>query len=110
MGSVNDYKTIERGIDTEQDPAQHRRPARCTRTTCYAGEEADVQILVDGSDSNTAGIALGYAEAVVQTYAAQLRSDAQVRRGGQACKCPSSRASASGTTATSSPRTTSCRD
>ena len=43
---------------------------------------------MDGSDSNTAGIALGYAEAVVQSYAVQMRSNAQVRRGGQALQVP----------------------
>ena len=53
-----------------------------------AGQEADVQLLVDGSDSNTASIALGYAQAVIQSYAAQLRSDAQVQRGGQPLRVP----------------------
>jgi len=53
-----------------------------------AGEEADVQLLVDGSDSNTAGIALGYAQIIVQSYAAQLRSNTQVRRGGQPLRIP----------------------
>ena len=47
-----------------------------------AGKEANVQLLLDGSDSNTAAIALGYAEAVVATYALRKRSDAQVRLGG----------------------------
>jgi ABC-2 type transport system permease protein len=43
---------------------------------------------MDGSDSNTASIALGYAQGVIQTYAAGLRSDAQVRRGGQPLRIP----------------------
>jgi ABC-2 type transport system permease protein len=47
-----------------------------------AGRKAEVQILVDGSDSNTASIALGYAEALVQNYSFELRRDAQNRRGG----------------------------
>jgi ABC-2 type transport system permease protein len=37
-----------------------------------AGRTADVQIIVDGSDSNTATIALSYAEAVVQGYSQNL--------------------------------------
>ena len=53
-----------------------------------AGDEADVQLLLDGSDSNTASIALGYAEAVVESYSAQLRSNAQVQRGGQPLRVP----------------------
>jgi ABC-2 type transport system permease protein len=48
----------------------------------FAGRGAEVQLILDGSDSNTASIALGYANALVQSYAAQLRSDAQVQKGG----------------------------
>ena len=33
-----------------------------------AGRAAQVQILLDGSDSNTAGIAHGYAEALVREF------------------------------------------
>jgi ABC-2 type transport system permease protein len=82
LGVVDDYKTTERAIDKSaillglvipQDYARH----------LLAGEQADVQLLVDGSDSNTASIALGYAQILVQSYAAELRSNAQVRRGGQ---------------------------
>jgi drug efflux transport system permease protein len=46
-----------------------------------AGRDAEVQLILDGSDSNTASIALGYADGVVQAFAAQLRSEAQVQRG-----------------------------
>ena len=37
-----------------------------------AGRAAEVQLIVDGSDSNTATIALNYAEAVVQSYSQNL--------------------------------------
>lgn len=37
------------------------------------GKPADVQVLLDGSDSNTANIALGYAEGVLSTYSARLQ-------------------------------------
>ena len=53
-----------------------------------AGREAPVQILLDGSDSNTASIALGYAESVVRNYSLTLRSDMQNRRGGGAAAPP----------------------
>lgn len=46
-----------------------------------AGREAKVQLLFDGSDSNTASIATGYAEALVSLYAQELRSEALKRRG-----------------------------
>jgi ABC-2 type transport system permease protein len=44
--------------------------------------EAQVQLLLDGSDSNTASIAQGYAVGIVQTYAARLRGEAQSMHGG----------------------------
>ena len=47
-----------------------------------AGKTADIQILFDGSDSNTTQIGLGYAQAIVEAYSAKLRSDAQIKRGG----------------------------
>lgn len=46
-----------------------------------AGREARVQALLDGSDSNTASIAMGYVEALVQAYSAELRTEAQKARG-----------------------------
>jgi len=41
------------------------------------GSQAQVQLLLDGSDSNTASIAQAYAEGVVATYGARVRLDAQ---------------------------------
>lgn len=87
LGAVDGYQPIERSIDRsaillslviDKDYAKN----------LLAGKVADVQLLVDGSDSNTASIALGYADAVVQRYAAQLRSDAQLRRGAGVLKVP----------------------
>ena len=46
-----------------------------------AGEEARVQALLDGSDSNTASIASGYVEALVLGYAAEVRERAMLRKG-----------------------------
>ena len=46
------------------------------------GKVTAVQILLDGADSNTASIAMGYAQGVVQTYARQARDDAQSLRTG----------------------------
>lgn len=45
------------------------------------GETAPVQLVVDGSDSNTASIALGYARAVVNQFSSQQRSAAAEQRG-----------------------------
>lgn len=52
------------------------------------GRDAQVQLLFDGSDSNTASIALGYADGLIQTYVLKLRSDAQVQKGGGEMKNP----------------------
>lgn len=48
-----------------------------------SGNRAQVQLLLDGSDSNTASIAQGYANGVVQNMAARMRSEAQTTRGGK---------------------------
>ena len=81
-GFVDSYHAIEQAIDRDEilmgvaiprDYGQH----------VAAGEPADVQILVDGSDSNTASIALGYAESVVRSYSFELRSRAQDRKAGR---------------------------
>ena len=58
-------------------------PPDYSRNILSGDSEAQVQLLLDGSDSNTAAIARGYAEGIVQTYAARLRSDAQSMRGGR---------------------------
>ncbi|HUA20662.1 MAG TPA: ABC transporter permease [Bryobacteraceae bacterium] len=87
LEAVNSYRATDRAIDKSTILLSIVVPKYYSRHL-LAGEEADVQLLVDGSDSNTASIALGYADAVVQSYAAQLRSDAQVRRGGQALQVP----------------------
>jgi ABC-2 type transport system permease protein len=46
------------------------------------GQPAEVQLLLDGSDSNTASIALGYAETVVQSHSAGLQRAWGNREGG----------------------------
>jgi ABC-2 type transport system permease protein len=45
-------------------------------------QRAELQILIDGSDSNTATIALGYVSGLTRTYSFQLRSEAQNRHAG----------------------------
>ncbi len=52
------------------------------------GEGAPVQLLLDGSDSNTASIALGYSRSLLQSYDLSLRAGAQNRRGGGALSSP----------------------
>lgn len=87
QATIGDYRTAERGIDRNTILLSVVIPRDYGRHL-LAGEQADVQILLDGSDSNTAAIALGYANGIVQTYAARLRSEAQVKRGGQPLNVP----------------------
>ncbi|MEN6450955.1 MAG: ABC transporter permease [Thermoguttaceae bacterium] len=53
-----------------------------------AGRDAPVQLIVDGSDSNTATIAIGYAEVVAQIYALDLTVEQNQRRGSQPLMIP----------------------
>src|SRR5205085_7375020 len=87
LDSVDDYRTIEHGIDKSKI-LMGIVVAKDYSRNLLAGKTANVQILLDGSDSNTASIALGYADAIVQSFAAKLRSEAQVRRGGGELKIP----------------------
>ena len=72
LGFVDNYQVIERQIDRSEILLAVAIPNDYSRRVSR-GEKADVQLIVDGSDSNTAAIALGYAEAVVSNYAQQLR-------------------------------------
>ena len=86
-GAVNRYQPADLAIDKSAILLNLVVPRDYARHL-LSGQEAEVQLLVDGSDSNTASIALGYAQAVIQAYAAQLRSGAQVRKGGQPLRVP----------------------
>ncbi len=46
-----------------------------------AGHETAAQILLDGSDANTANIALGYAQGLVALYGAEVRASAREKFG-----------------------------
>ena len=53
-----------------------------------AGRDAPVQLLVDGSDSNTATIAIGYAQVVTQIYSLDVLAEQTNRSGGRAIQIP----------------------
>ena len=81
-GLVDGYEAIEGGIDRNQILMGVVIPRDYSKNV-GAGREAPVQILLDGSDSNTASIVLGYAEGLVRNYSLRLRQDMQNRRGGE---------------------------
>ncbi len=83
LGSAESYQGIERGINQGWcmlGVVINRNYARYL----LSGREPAVQLLLDGSDSNTASIALGYANSLVQTYTLELRSWALNAGGGRA--------------------------
>lgn len=71
--SAGNYQTLERSIDRNQALIGIVIPAGYSERLSSASP-ARVQLIVDGSDANTASIALSYAESVVQSYAMRLRS------------------------------------
>ena len=80
LGYPDNYKTIEQAIDRNKILLGVVIPPDYSRLI-GAGKEARVQLLIDGSDSNTASIALGYAESVVQSYSLAMRAEGQSRKG-----------------------------
>ncbi|HML79406.1 ABC transporter permease [Geobacter sulfurreducens] len=77
-GYAGDYREIERAID-QRDALMALVIPRGFAGDLQAGRQVRVQAIVDGSDSNTATTALGYAEFIVGTYSRPLII-AQIRR------------------------------
>jgi len=81
LGAAGDYETIERKIDSDECVLGIVVPQDYARDVLL-GRTPQVQLLFDGSDSNTASIALGYASGIVQSFAADLTAQARNRMGG----------------------------
>lgn len=81
IGETNTYADIERGMEERRALVGVVIPGDYSENVLQ-GREAQVQILLDGSDSNTASIALGYAEGLVQMHARALGEAAQSQRAG----------------------------
>jgi ABC-2 type transport system permease protein len=86
-GFVDDYSGIEKGIDKSRILMGLAIPRDYSRRI-NSGQTANVQILLDGSDSNTASIALSYVQTMVQNYALEVLSDGQDRRAGMPLVSP----------------------
>ena len=81
--AVSGYRPIEQAMDSRRALLGVVIPADFSSNVLAGDAEAQVQLLLDGSDSNTASIAQGYAEGIVQTYAARLRGQAQSMHAGE---------------------------
>jgi ABC-2 type transport system permease protein len=84
---VDNYAELERAIDTREVMMGLVVP-RDFAQRIDAGRDAPVQLLVDGSDSNTATIAIGYADVIAEIYALDLTVEQYQRRSGQRLTIP----------------------
>jgi ABC-2 type transport system permease protein len=84
---VGGYDEIERAIDHGDALMAVVIPADLGRAT-GTGLEPAVQILVDGSDSNTAATAIGYAENVVRRWSQEIALERLRRSGGRTVHLP----------------------
>ena len=71
QGTTDTYREIERAIDRRDALIALVIPVDFARRI-ETGRRAEVQTILDGSDSNTATIALGYANAVTQEYSREV--------------------------------------
>ena len=80
VGAVSGYYEIEELFDQGKAKLALVFPADFG-SKLARGEKTDVQILVDGSDNNTATLAVGYASGIVQTYQADLVVEKLTQKG-----------------------------
>ena len=76
------YRPIEQALDSRRALLGVVIPPDYARNLLSGNAQAQVQLLLDGSDSNTASIARGYAEGIVRAYASRVRGEAQNTRAG----------------------------
>jgi len=81
------YSAIEEGINRGLITFGIIVPMDYSRNL-LSGREARVQLIFDGSDSNTASIAVGYADILLQAYSAELRKQAIERKAGREMPLP----------------------
>jgi ABC-2 type transport system permease protein len=81
-GYARNYREVERAIDSAQALVSLVVP-RDFADRIESGRVAPVQLIVDGSDSNTATLAASYADAVALTYSQQIAVQQIQRAGGR---------------------------
>jgi ABC-2 type transport system permease protein len=86
-GYARNYRELERAIDSGQVLMALIVP-REFAGRIESGRAASAQLIVDGSDSNTATLAVGYAEAVALAYSQQIALEQIQRNGGRAPRSP----------------------
>ena len=86
-GYVNSYDEIEQSIDKREAMLALIIPTDFSRKL-ETGRKADAQLIVDGSDSNTATIAIGYAKTVTDSYTSSLMLKTAQRQGARKVGIP----------------------
>ena len=81
VGSRQGYREIERAMDSREAVIALIVPVDFARRVA-SGRAVSVQAILDGSDSNVASFALGYAEAVTRSFSQRVTVDL-LRRSGQ---------------------------
>jgi len=84
---VSRYQELEGAIDTGRALVALVVP-RDFAGRVESGRTAQVQLIVDGSDSNTATIAMGYAQAIARTYSQEVVLRQIQRAGGRTLVMP----------------------
>lgn len=86
-GVTDKYQIIEKKIDRDECMLGLVIPQDYSREL-LSGRAPGVQLIFDGSDSNTASIALGYAGNILQSFGQTIRTEMQDRRGGMRLNPP----------------------
>lgn len=86
-GYVNSYEEIEQSIDKREAMLALIIPTDFSQKL-ETGRKADAQLIVDGSDSNTATIAIGYAKTVTDSYTSSLMLKTAQRQGARKVGIP----------------------
>ena len=86
-GYVTSYAEIEQAIDKREAILALVVPRDFSRKL-ESGHAAGVQLIVDGSDANTATIAIGYAQMVTDGYTTSLLIEAAQNRGAKTAVVP----------------------
>lgn len=87
VGYAEDFRPIDRGINKDKALLGIVIPRTFSREL-LSGQEAEVQLILDGSDSNTAAIAFGYANAVMLEHSLRLRIQIQNLKTGANLQMP----------------------
>ncbi|MCR4413900.1 MAG: ABC transporter permease [Thermoguttaceae bacterium] len=87
VGHVDSPREIDEALNTRRAIVAMVLPSDFA-TRLETGRSAPVQMIVDGTDSNTATIALGYAEAIARTYGQEVALAELRRLGGPPLRVP----------------------